>query len=105
MGAGSMNRKSTEQQPLWRDEFAIEAATEKYVARRQFGNFLILTGLGMFVGNLWLLVRSWFAAKASFVPQRVGTLNDIAVGEVKLFSYPTPEDPCIMIRIGPDTLV
>jgi len=100
-----MSKKSTEQRPLWRDEFAIEAATEKYVARRQFAKFLILTSLGMFIGNLWILVRSWFAGKASFSPQRVASLPDIPVGEVKLFSYPSPEDPCIMIRTAPDTLV
>src|SRR5262245_29380603 len=105
MGAGGMNKKSTEQRPLWRDEFAIEAATEKYVARRQFAKFLILTSLGMFIGNLWILVRSWFAGEASLAPQRVASLSDIPVGEMKLFSYPTPEDPCIMIRTAPDTLV
>src|SRR5215813_13217218 len=105
MGVRAMNKKSIEQQPLWRDEFAIEAATEKYVARRQFAKFLILTSLGMFIGNLWILVRSWFAGKASSTPQRVAGLNDIAVGEVKLFSYPTTEDPCIMMRTEPDTFV
>src|SRR5215813_1631614 len=105
MGAGGMNNKPTQQQPLWRDEFAIDAATEKYVARRQFAKFLVLTSLGMFIGNLWILVRSWFARKESFVPQRVAALSDIAVGEVKLFSYPTAEDPCIMIRTAPDTVV
>jgi hypothetical protein len=42
---------------LWRDEFSIQSANEKYVARRQFSKFLVLTSLGMFIGNLWILVR------------------------------------------------
>ena len=95
-----MRRKPAQEEPLWRDEFSIQSATEKYVARRQFAKFLVLTSLGMFIGNLWILVRSWFLSKPSFAPQRVSGLNEIAVGEVKLFSYPTAEDPCIMIRTG-----
>jgi len=97
--------KIPEEQPLWRDEFSIQSAAEKYVARRQFAKFLVLTSLGMFIGNLWILVRSWFAGKPSFTPLRVSAWNDIAVGEVKLFSYPTADDPCIMIRTGAETFV
>ena len=100
-----MRRKPAQEEPLWRDEFSIQSATEKYVARRQFAKFLVLTSLGMFIGNLWILVRSWFLSKPSFAPQRVSGLNEIAVGEVKLFSYPTAEDPCIMIRTGPQQFV
>ena len=93
------------EKPLWRDEFSIQSATERYVARRQFSKFLVLTSLGMFIGNLWILVRSWFVAKPSFTPQRVAAIDNIAVGEVKLFSYPSPEDPCIMIRTAADTFL
>jgi hypothetical protein len=44
--------------PLWRDEFPVRTADERYVTRRQFSRFLVLTSLGMFVGNLWILVRA-----------------------------------------------
>src|SRR5215475_9766042 len=93
------------ERPLWRDEFSIQSSTEKYVARRQFAKFLVLTSLGMFIGNLWILVRSWFVPKPQFEPLRVSGLNEIGVGEVKLFSYPTSEDPCIMIRTAPEQIV
>src|SRR3989442_14991448 len=96
---------SIKEQPLWRDEFSIQSATEKYVARRQFAKFLVLTSLGMFIGNLWILVRSWFPGKPSFAPQRICELNEIGVGDVKLFSYPTAEDPCIIIRTAPEQFV
>jgi Rieske Fe-S protein len=56
----------------------------------------------MFVGNLWILIRSWFTAAPSFAPQVIGGVDDVPVGEVKLFTYPTSEDPCIMVRRGPD---
>src|SRR5690349_5529236 len=100
-----MKKVPIDERPLWRDEFSIQSATEKYVARRQFAKFLVLTSLGMFIGNLWILVRSWFVAKPQFLPQRISTITDIKVGGVKLFSYPTADDPCIMIRTASDTLV
>ena len=43
---------------LWREEFSVHAAEERYITRRQFGKFLVLTSLGMLAGNVWILVRS-----------------------------------------------
>ena len=100
-----MKRTAQDNEPLWRDEFSIETAMESYVARRQFAKFLVLTSLGMFVGNLWIVVRNWFAPKPLFQPQSLGSLGDIGVGEVKLFSYPTADDPCILIRTASDEFV
>ena len=100
-----MKSGAQDKEPLWRDEFSIETAMESYVARRQFAKFLVLTSLGMFVGNLWIVVRDWFASKSSFQPQSLGSLENIGIGEVKLFSYPTPDDPCILIRTASDNFV
>lgn len=92
--------------PLWRDEFSVYAADERYVTRRQFSKFLVLTSLAMFVGQIWIVVKSWFAGKASVPPQvPVARKDEIAVGEVKLFTYPTPEDHCILVRTAPETYV
>ena len=96
---------SKKPRPLWRDEFSIRSATERYVARRQFSKFLVLTSLGMFIGNLWIVVRSWFAVKAPATPQRIAAVSDLEIGEVKLFDYPTAQDPCILIRTTSDTFV
>ena len=100
-----MRRTTEQEEALWRDEFSVQSATEKYVARRQFAKFLVLTSLGMLIGNLWILVRSWFIGKPAFMPQHVAALDEIGIGEVKLFSYPTSQDPCIMIRTAPDRFV
>jgi hypothetical protein len=40
---------------LWREEFSVHAAEERYVARRQFGKFLVLTSLGC----SWGTCGSW----------------------------------------------
>ena len=85
---------------LWKDEFSIHTADERYVSRRQFTKFLTLASLGMFVGNLWILARSYFARSAVFPRATVAEAGEIPVGGVKLFAYPTPADRCILVRTG-----
>jgi len=91
--------------PLWQDEFSVYTADERYVTRRQFTKFLTLTSFAMFAGNLWILVRSWLRKPGAHSRQTVAAAGEIPVGGVKLFSYPTPEDPCILVRTGDDSYV
>lgn len=90
---------------LWRDEFSIEAAHERYVARRQFGKFLVLTSFGMFVGNLWILAKSWLRKPEVFPRRLVVRVGDVPRGGVKLFRYPGPDDPCILFHTQSDRFV
>lgn len=92
-------------EPLWREEISIFSADERYVNRRQFAKFLVLTSLGMFVGNLWILVRSRLTREPAWPARQVARTGDMPVGGVKLFRYPGPEDPCILIRRGKDEYV
>jgi nitrite reductase/ring-hydroxylating ferredoxin subunit len=89
-------------EPLWREEFSVHGADERYVNRRQFAKFLVLTSLGMFVGNVWLLVKSWFARPPVFPARPVARLSELPVGGVRLFRYPGPHDPCILVRHAED---
>ena len=91
--------------PLWRDEFPIHAADERYVSRRQFAKFLVLTSLGMLVGQVWILVRALLRREASHPVQVVARAEDVPVGGVRMFSYPGPEDPCILVRPDADRYV
>jgi Rieske Fe-S protein len=84
--------------PLWQDEFSVFTADERYVNRRQFTKFLTLTSLAMFVGNLWVLARSIFHREPAYPAQAVAAAGEIPVGGVKVFSYPTASDPCILVR-------
>jgi Rieske Fe-S protein len=90
------DQKNTE--PLWREEVSIHTADEKYVSRRQLAKFLVLTSLGMFVGQLWILVKSWFTKAPVYPVRPVARLDEIPVGGVRLFQYPGPNDPCILVR-------
>ena len=97
--------RRTSREPLWKEEFSIHASDERYVARRQFAKFLVLTSLSMFVGNIWLVVRSWFRGPGAYPEQVVGSIEAIPVGGVKLFSYPGEEDRCILVRVAANRAV
>ncbi len=88
--------------PLWQDEFSVFTADERYVTRRQLTKFLTLTSLAMFAGNLWILARSAFRRVPSYKAQVVARLGEIPVGGVKMFTYPTANDPCILVRTTED---
>jgi nitrite reductase/ring-hydroxylating ferredoxin subunit len=85
---------------LWREEFPIDSADERYVTRRQFGRFLVLTSLGMFAGSLWILARSLFRPKGAPPPLLVGRASAQLPGSVRVFQYPEPHDDCVLFRMA-----
>jgi Rieske Fe-S protein len=106
MGAKAMSLfRHSSKEPLWQDEFSIHAADERYVSRRQFTKFLVLTSFGMFVGNVWILARSIFNRRPAFPESEIGNANEVPIGGVRLFRYPTEKDPCILIRPDEQTFV
>jgi Rieske Fe-S protein len=85
--------------PLWTEEFSVHAAEDRYVLRRQFMKFLTLTSFGMVAGNTWIWVKSLFDGKrAALPPALIAASAELAPGGVKLFRYPTPQEPCILVR-------
>ena len=97
-----MNRQ---REPLWKEEFSVRTADERYVSRRQLTKFLTLTSLGMFAGNLWILARSWTYKGLSYPAKAIAHVGEIPVGAVKLFNYPGPQDQCLLVRTAENTYV
>jgi Rieske Fe-S protein len=95
----------SEREPLWREEFSVSRADERYVNRRQLAKFLTLGSLGMFAGNLWILARRWFKRQPAYPRSAVALAGEIPVGGVKLFQYPKQGDQCIMVRTADDAYV
>lgn len=92
-------RPGSPTQPLWAEEFSVHAAEDAYVLRRQFTKFLVLASAGMFAGQAWIWARSLVARRAPALPRvPVARASDLKAGSVALFSYPGPNDPCIMVR-------
>ena len=94
-----------EHQALWKDEFSISKADERYVNRRQLAKFLTLASLGMFAGNVWILVRSWLRQPAVYLRAAVARVDEIPIGGVKLFQYPKAGEQCILVRTAEDHYV
>jgi Rieske Fe-S protein len=92
-------------EPLWREEFPIDAASERYVGRRQFAKFLVLGSAGMLVGHVWIAAKAVGEKPPEFTPRVIGRADEIPVGGVKVFGYPTDSDPCILVRLGEDSYV
>src|SRR5215472_16923139 len=82
---------------LWQDEFSVFMERERFVGRRQLIKFLTLTSLGMFAGNVWILIRSWLHRDETYPRQEIALAGDIPVGGVKLFHYPTSKEQCLLV--------
>lgn len=93
------------QGPLWREEFSVFAEDEQYVTRRQLAKFLTLTSLAMFAGNAWILAKSLLRRAAVYHAVPIAQIGEVPVGGVKLFTYPGPNDPCILVRTGDEAYV
>src|SRR5436305_12185516 len=83
---------------LWREELPIHATDERYVDRRQLAKFLVLTSLGMLVGNLWILAKGWWAGRPAYHSRPVARAADLPVGATVRTRIPAPETPCILRR-------
>ena len=97
--------RRADREHLWKEEVSFRTADESYVSRRQFAKFTVLASLGMFVGNVWILLRSWLAREPSPPEAVVAGAGELPVGGVKPFHYPTPRDPCLLIRLDAETFV
>ena len=86
--------------PLWREEFSVHAAEERYVGRRQFAKFLTLTSLGMAAGNVWILVKSLVARPKKLPEMAVARVDEVPDGGAVTFTYPEAHEPCVLLRKG-----
>jgi len=91
--------RPAESQPAWRNDFPIDWPQDHYVERRDFMKFMVLTSLAFTVGQFWIAAQNWWRRRRG-EPEiaRLGPLNTIAVGTTQTFTYPTENDPCILVR-------
>ncbi|MGH9633074.1 MAG: ubiquinol-cytochrome c reductase iron-sulfur subunit [Bryobacteraceae bacterium] len=107
--SGSLMKPSSpspDRKPLWSEEFSVHGAGDKYVLRRQFTKFLVLTSFGMLAGNVWIWVKALFARPHASLPEVwIAAASEVPAGGVKLFTYPTPHDTAILVRKAGGALV
>ena len=97
-----------EDQPRWRRDFPIDWAEDDYVARRDLVKFLVLVSGAFATGQLWMvskLFSSLGSASVPFARLRVAGVDELPVGEAKVFHYPPTSSPRLLVRTGPDSFV
>lgn len=82
-----------------RQDFPIDWEEDHYVSRREFFKFLTLASGGLAVGTAALAVaQSWPQKTIRFEEAFIAKVEDVKVGEALQFSYPRPQDLCILVR-------
>jgi len=100
-----MSSDGNERPRAWREEFPVREGDERYVTRRQFAGFLVLTSLAMLVGNLWILAKSWLGQASRSVEMTIREAAGLPVGGSVVFDYPEAGEPCLLIRRSEDEFV
>ena len=94
------------EQPAWRQDFPIDAPQDRYVARRDFTRFLMLTSVAFAVGQLCVGVVNWLRGRAEPSPaQPIAKVDEIRVGGARSFSYPDAGEPCLLLRPDAETFL
>lgn len=87
-------------EPLWRAEFPYEAAAEDEVTRREFARYLALGSVALAAGTTGIAAWTQLRTINTGSPRPIAALADIPLGGTHLFSYPTEDDPAIVLRTG-----
>jgi len=86
--------------PRWQLDFPIRWDEDQYVTRRELAKFLTL-GSALLVGATGVV--SLLARRTGIVtypPVRIAREADIPPRGTVLFRFPSPSDPCILLRLG-----
>jgi nitrite reductase/ring-hydroxylating ferredoxin subunit len=98
--------RPTDLQPKWRQAFAIDWPQDEYRSRRDFTKLLGLTSLAFVVGQMWIVLLSWLKGTGKAADaMELATVGELPVGGAKLFHYPTPLDPCLLVRVSDNEFV
>ncbi|HET9359599.1 MAG TPA: Rieske 2Fe-2S domain-containing protein [Vicinamibacterales bacterium] len=93
-------------QPAWRRDFPVDWPEDRYVERREFTKFMVLTSFALFAGQMWIAAKSWWQGRQGAAPgMRIGSLDDIPVGGTLVFRYPEADDVCVLVRLDERQLV
>jgi Rieske Fe-S protein len=87
------------------NDFPIRASEEDAVTRREFVRYLALGSGGLAIGTAGIAALASLRRPAAREPMEVVALDDVDVGGTHLFSYPTDDDPAILLRPTPEDVL
>ncbi len=94
------------EQPRWRLDFPIDWPQDEYITRRDFTKFMGLVSLAFVVGQFWILTQNFLRRSRGELPlQEIARLDELAVGEVRIFNYPEAHNPRLLVRLDEQTFV
>lgn len=98
--ADSESGRETGSTPVWLKDFPHTSAGEEAITRRAFTHYLI-AGSGVFAAST-LGAAAWTSLRDldTGTPTPIMDLDELPVGEVRLFSYPGPNDLAILIHLS-----
>ena len=92
--------KPLDLQPAWRQDFPIDWPQDLYVERRDFMKFMVLTSAAFAIGQLWIGAQNWYRRRSGQPPmRRIASIDDLLVGGAIGFTYPTEQEPCVLVRL------
>jgi Rieske Fe-S protein len=80
--------------------FPIPWEEEHAVTRRNFMSLLLLASTTFFASTGLVGLVSWLRRSSArqFTPAPIASIQEVPLGGVKLFSYPTSHDPCLLVH-------
>jgi len=97
-----------EKTPAWKDDFPISWVDDHFVTRREFTKSLVLVSCAAFCANGALAVMGRAAGRrpeAKIEPQKIARVEEVPVGASRVFEFPEPGEPCLLIRLAEDRFV
>lgn len=86
--------------PKWRKDFPIEWGEDNYVTRREFTKFLVMISGATAFGNGYFVLKKLQSERVvTHPPLAIAGADELQHGAVKLFRYPTENDPALLIRL------
>jgi nitrite reductase/ring-hydroxylating ferredoxin subunit len=93
------------EQPRWRQDFPIEWAQDAYISRRDFTRFMVLTSLAFVVGQFAILFQNFLRRLGQPPRQEIAGIDELPPGGTRVFHYPDPRTPCILVRLDESAFV
>jgi Rieske Fe-S protein len=93
------------QHKRWRAEFPYHWDADDLVSRRRFLQFAVYTSGALFSGTALLALLGLLQQPEQTAAQPVAQLADVPEGQPYYFTYPTPEDQAVLLRLPGDQFV
>ena len=94
-----------DEQPVWKRDFPISWVDDHLVTRRGFTRSLVGLSCASFAATAALAAkRSGEPARSDGPALALPEADALPVGATRVFDYPEPGHPCLLIRTGPNPL-